>query len=146
MSATATTSHIATWQLLPQRHRYHHVGYCHHVTDTGSITAALPWRHGYHLGGSCHHVTGSITAASSTSQVASHRYYRLVCPSVCKLFRFRLTPPTVFIQFTWNLVGALLARSRCACGFCFQVWQLYVELCPLKWLKLLILVFFAVSG
>ena len=37
---------------------------------------------------------------------------------------FLVTPPTVFIQLTWNLVDALLVRCRCACGFCFQVWQL----------------------
>ena len=27
-----------------------------------------------------------------------------VHPSVCKLFRFRLTPPTVYIRSSWNLV------------------------------------------
>ena len=27
-----------------------------------------------------------------------------VCPSVCKLFRFRVTPPTVYVRLSWNLV------------------------------------------
>ena len=27
-----------------------------------------------------------------------------VRPSVCKLFRFRVTPPTVYVRLSWNLV------------------------------------------
>ena len=27
-----------------------------------------------------------------------------VRPSVCKLFRFPVTPPTVYVQLSWNLV------------------------------------------
>ena len=33
-----------------------------------------------------------------------------VRPSVCKLFRFRVTPPTVYVRLSWNLVYSKAMR------------------------------------
>ena len=53
-----------------------------------------------------------------------------VCPSVCKRFRFRVTPPTVYVRLSWNLAYSKAMRWSNAYNLDVAVQQFLAELQP----------------